>query len=790
MKSRNTTSTALLAFALAGYSTAFAGTLSSLPYVEEFETDGQGSRYLATEFNDGDFLERYDFSSANPHPGHNEAIITEDSGANHAEFAFAAEDVSDGSNPIRSNYTSNGETEAFIRLQDIDVTGYTNLQVTVSLAATDSQAAAHWETDKFIAVENAFDGDSGGISDPPTTAFSASSNAPYVKIGQFVGTDENLTGPRRDADLNGVGDPAGTPLTNKLTRYTFDVIGSGNLLSVQIHIGPIAGNEELVIDEIRITGDAASSNPPVLSAIEPGAIAFTEGDAAKQVTNTITTSDDGTNLTGALVRITGNLDSSEDVLSVNGALPTGITAAPYNPATGLLELSGSSSVANYQAALRQIRYQNTDAVNPSANTRTVSFIVSDSDSQQSNILTRNINVIATIGSGTIPHTESFETDGEGARYLSNTFSDGSNKHFERHNFAAENPHPFHHENVTGIDGDFAWSGEASENSSQNPLGDGPGVESILRLFDLDASGLSDLQVEIALGSSHPSISSEWETNDYVRIQAAWDSNRGSAAAPANPRLLQGTYTTVGQFYGTGVTGQGPVQDADLDGAADPGGAELTEALQDFLFDIAGTGSLLSIQVVVHHSGNEELIFDNIRVTGTAPVDPTANPDAVNRFPTQSLKIPTATLLANDSDGGSPTNSITGVTASASGASVSLVGDNVLYNPNGVTTGDTFTYTVENGSGGTDTGTVTVNVIPDNSPGSNQTSLVVTGTGPTKEVDVSFAGIPGRTYRIQVSEDMVNWLDSGSSVTADAQGRIIFNDPPPVPAARFYRTVNP
>ena len=61
----------------------------------------------------------------------------------------------------------------------------------------------------------------------------------------------------------------------------------------------------------------------------------------------------------------------------------------FNAATGTLTLTGSASVADYQAALTTIAYNNTSA-NPSTLTRTVSFEVNDGD-LNSNILSRDID---------------------------------------------------------------------------------------------------------------------------------------------------------------------------------------------------------------------------------------------------------------------------------------------------------------------------------------------------------------------------------------------------------------
>ena len=118
------------------------------------------------------------------------------------------------------------------------------------------------------------------------------------------------------------------------------------------------------------------------------ALAYTENDPATAITATITASDvDNTNLAGATIQITGNYQNGQDVLSfTNTANITG----SWNAATGTLTLSGSDTVANYQAALRAVKYQNTSD-NPSGPTRTVSFKVNDGTAD-SNALTRNIAV--------------------------------------------------------------------------------------------------------------------------------------------------------------------------------------------------------------------------------------------------------------------------------------------------------------------------------------------------------------------------------------------------------------
>jgi hypothetical protein len=149
-------------------------------------------------------------------------------------------------------------------------------------------------------------------------------------------------------------------------------------------ITPSAG----VTSTINVT---AVNDAPVLANIEAGALAYNENDAATAVSSTITVSDaDSTNLTGATVQITGNYQSAEDVLSFVDQL--GITGS-YNSGTGTMTLSGTTTVANYQTALRAVKYNNTSE-NPNTLARTVTFQVNDGAGANnlSNTPTRNINV--------------------------------------------------------------------------------------------------------------------------------------------------------------------------------------------------------------------------------------------------------------------------------------------------------------------------------------------------------------------------------------------------------------
>ncbi|MBV9549560.1 MAG: hypothetical protein JO256_07800, partial [Alphaproteobacteria bacterium] len=128
--------------------------------------------------------------------------------------------------------------------------------------------------------------------------------------------------------------------------------------------------------------------PPVVTT-SGGTTAALE-QVAIAVDGGLTVSDaDSPNLASATVSITGGFAGSEDLLSFTNQ--NGISGS-YNSATGVLTLSGSSSVANYQAALRSVTYTDQSDTPNTAN-RTISFSANDG-TLSSNIGTKTVSVTA------------------------------------------------------------------------------------------------------------------------------------------------------------------------------------------------------------------------------------------------------------------------------------------------------------------------------------------------------------------------------------------------------------
>ncbi len=172
----------------------------------------------------------------------------------------------------------------------------------------------------------------------------------------------------------------------RAVRYTNNSATPSNLTrTVTFMVNDGTDNSNTQSRNISVTG---TNNPPVLASIESTTLAYTEGDGPVNITSTLTATDaDNTNLASAVITISANYQNGEDVLSFTNA--NGITGT-WNAAAGQLTLSGSSSVANYRAALRAVRYTNSSAT-PSNLTRTVTFMVNDG-TDNSNTQSRNISV--------------------------------------------------------------------------------------------------------------------------------------------------------------------------------------------------------------------------------------------------------------------------------------------------------------------------------------------------------------------------------------------------------------
>ncbi len=157
--------------------------------------------------------------------------------------------------------------------------------------------------------------------------------------------------------------------------------------TVSFRVNDGSGNSNVVSRSISITEE---NDAPVLNNLESTPLSYIEGEDPMNITSTVTVSDaDDVNLEGATIRITGFVSAQDRLYFTT---QNGISGT-YNPLNGILQLYGTSSVSNYQSALRSITYRNIDNDNPTTTARSISFTVSDGTAS-SNTPQRTLNVTA------------------------------------------------------------------------------------------------------------------------------------------------------------------------------------------------------------------------------------------------------------------------------------------------------------------------------------------------------------------------------------------------------------
>lgn len=154
--------------------------------------------------------------------------------------------------------------------------------------------------------------------------------------------------------------------------------------------------------------------------------------------------------------------------------------------------------------------------------------------------------------------------------------------------------------------------------------------------------------------------------------------------------------------------------------------------------------------------------------------------------TSSISFSKLTNKAADVEGDALSVTTAGP-ASAQGGSAVLQASSILYTPpTGFAGADTFPVTITDARGASVSGTVAVNVQVNTGIGTNAVALTALSGG---RIGVGFQGIPGRPYEIQRSSNLSDWT-AIATVTAAANGAVIFIDESPPSGSRFYRLRKP
>lgn len=123
---------------------------------------------------------------------------------------------------------------------------------------------------------------------------------------------------------------------------------------------------------------------------------------------------------------------------------------------------------------------------------------------------------------------------------------------------------------------------------------------------------------------------------------------------------------------------------------------------------------------------------------------------------------------------------------ANGGSLALIGGtNAIYTATNSWSGaDTFTYTLNDGRGGSASAVITINVTSAAGP-ANITGITVSGVGAV----IAASGTAGASYTLQYTDSLtpINWQEALTTNVASGGGSVLLTNAPALPSFRFYRT---
>ena len=267
----------------------------------------------------------------------------------------------------------------------------------------------------------------GGSTPPPTGGQPPTANPPAgnppapaapnrspVAVSATLVTDEDTPSAVTLAGSDPDGDTLGFATASAPAHGTLSGTGASRMYtpaadyagtdSFSFSVSDGRGGTATATVAITVT---AVNDAPRLTATT-GAETFTESGGAIVIDDNVAVTDvDDSELTGATVTITSGLDATDDVLAFTPA--SGISGS-YDAGTGTLTLTGTATVAAYEAALRTVTFDSPGA-NPTAGTRTVSFAADDGN-DESAAVTRDVAMtvvndapVLTASGGSASHVE-------------------------------------------------------------------------------------------------------------------------------------------------------------------------------------------------------------------------------------------------------------------------------------------------------------------------------------------------------------------------------------------------
>lgn len=147
---------------------------------------------------------------------------------------------------------------------NIDITNFDNLSFSIFLAENDDGSNEDWDGADYVHITYSIDG--GAVQ-----------NLLWVE-SETSGTNG---APLIDTDFDGLGD--GTEITPAFAQFTEAIAGTGSSLELTIEIALDAGDEDIAIDNVQITGDAVSTDPTVSFVATTYAVSELDVDTTIQI---------------------------------------------------------------------------------------------------------------------------------------------------------------------------------------------------------------------------------------------------------------------------------------------------------------------------------------------------------------------------------------------------------------------------------------------------------------------------------------------------------------------------
>jgi len=452
---------------------------------------------------------------------------------------------------------------------------------------------------------------------------------------------------------------------NGSTEIHADVNGDSKADFV-IKLNGTVGFEKTNLTNVTTVSQTFNTTPEVTDF--GGTVAFTEGDGLTTIDNDLIVIDPDNNLTGATVKITNLLDGTLESLAVTDQL--GITSS-YDSANGILTLTGGSDASDYQTILRTLTYNNT-SIDPDSTNRTISIVVSDGSNSPTETATITITPVTFTPSANVLMNSSGGT-------FNGVFADAIEIAHNDNSLVSNGTLAltFNTNTVTGLQGIY----------SKDSSGYDTGGHLTLSLSD------DDLTVRIQSTTTSYTVTKANVITAGVEYHAAVSFGSGGLKL-----YLDGVLVGSNAFTG-GLVGN--YEPAVIGADAYVSGNLEANKLERFF---EGTIDNISLY-------DDELSVGDITSLYNGEGFPIARDDTVYTFENTSIAIDASTLLRNDTDKDGDTLTVSSVSTAINGSVVLSNDGTITYTPNSNFSGTGgFTYTTNDGTGGTDTAKADITIL--------------------------------------------------------------------------------